>query len=394
MTTVDRDLAGAANAAAATGTDPELLGGVVAWLAVPRQGPAGLRRAVQRASVDASSLALRKALPSRPSPEHASAAATLLLRWAELGCRVALVGDRAYPTRLARSWPDGDVPPLLAWRGELADERPAVALVGARRATGYGTGVAAWLAGAAAEAGVRVVSGGAVGIDAAAHRAAADAPGATTVVLGCGHAVGYPRVHAAAGALFDQVVAAGGAVVSELFPDVRPSAGLVRARNRLVAGLSDLTVVVEGGPRSGALLTAGAAAEQGGSVMAVPGDVRAPGSAAPHRLLSEGVPACTHPRDLLEQLHQGGAPNALDGGGVQADAEPATPPVAERPSTLPKDVHRQLIDSWPRPTRLDDLAAATGRAPGPLLAAVTRAQVAGELAVDAEGVRLRRRPGE
>ncbi len=392
MTAEDRGLVRAAEAAAATGTDPELLGGVVAWLAVPRQGPTRLRRAAQRAPAEPPSRSLRQVLPPRPSPEHGAAAATLLWRWAELGCRVALVGDPAYPTRLVHGWPGGDAPPLLAWRGELADERPAVALVGARRATAYGTGVAAWLAGAAAEAGVRVVSGGAVGIDAAAHRAALDAPGATTVVLGCGHAVGYPRAHATTGALFDQVVAAGGAVASELFADVRPTAGLVRARNRLVAGMSDLTVVVEGGPRSGALLTAGAAAEQGGGVMAVPGDVRAPGSAAPHRLLSEGVPACTHPQDLLEQLGRVGDPTAVGGSAGEADQTGGAPTAAVRPSTLPEDVHQQLADTWPRPIRLDDLAAATGRAPGPLLAAVTRAQVAGELAVDAEGVRLRQRP--
>lgn len=392
MTAADRDVVRAAFGVAAPGTDADLLGGVVAWLAAPRRGPAGLRRAAQAGSAERPEQALRRVLPRRPEPAQASAAASILERWAELGCVVAVVGDDAYPARLARSWPEQGAPPLLAWRGELADGLPAVAIVGARRATSYGTGVAAWLAGAAAEAGVRIVSGGAVGIDAAAHRAAVAGPGATTVVLGCGHAVGYPRPHTTPGGLFDEVVANGGAVVSELFPQVRPSAGLVRARNRLVAGLSDVTVVVEGGARSGSLLTAGAAAEQGSTVMAVPGDVRAPGSAAPHRLLSEGVAACTHPRDLLEQLSRPGAP-AVPGAGRPDSAEPGDPPVgAARPSALPDDVQRRLAEHWPRAIRLDDLAALTGQAPATLLAAVTRAQIAGELAVDAEGVRLRQRP--
>src|SRR5690606_1664623 len=129
---------------------------------------------------------------------------------------------------------------------------------------------------------------GAVGIDAAAHRAALESGGTTTVVLGCGHGVPYPRAHAVPGGLFDRVLDTGGALASELLPDEPPRAWQVRARNRLVAALVDVVVVVEGGARSGSLLTATAAADRGVTVMAVPGDVRAPGSVAPHRLLAEG----------------------------------------------------------------------------------------------------------
>lgn len=370
----------AAAAVAADGTDPQLLGDVVAWLVAPRRGPTGLRRAVLRQEAGDVAAAFRAALPSRPGAEQVVAATSVLQRWAELGCQVALVGDPAFPTRLTTAWGHHPVPPLLAWRGDLGDG-PAAAVVGARRATAYGTGVAAWLAGTAARAGVRIVSGGAVGIDAAAHRAALDELGATTVVLGCGHGVGYPRVHATDGGLFDRVVDGGGAIVSELLPDQPPNAGHVRERNRVVAGLSDVAVVVEGGQRSGALLTAGAAAEQARTVLAVPGDVRAAGSAAPHRLLQEGAGICAHPRDLLEALGRDAD------GEDSADPAPGTSPVA---SSLPDDVHRHLAGAWPRPVRIDDLATATGRATGPLLAAVTRAQVAGELTIDAAGVRLRR----
>ncbi|MEX0869263.1 MAG: DNA-processing protein DprA, partial [Nitriliruptoraceae bacterium] len=138
-------------------------------------------------------------------------------------------------------------------------------------------------------AGARVVSGGAVGVDAAAHHASLASPGGTTVVLGCGHQVSYPRPHARTGGLFAQVVASAGTVCSELLPYEPPRPGAVRARNRVVAGLADVVVVVEGGTHSGSLLTASAAAEWGRTVLAVPGDVRAPGSQAPHRLLAEGA---------------------------------------------------------------------------------------------------------
>jgi len=149
-----------------------------------------------------------------------------------------------------------------------------------------------------------------------------------------------------------------------------------------VAGLADVVVVVEGGERSGALLTAGAAAERGRTVLAVPGDVRADGSVAPHRLLSEGAAPCTGPPDLLQAL-----------GGPRCGEPVALGVAAAGLSTLPDDVHALLAARWPRPVRIDELARTTARAIGPLLAAITRARVAGELAEGPEGVRLRRAPG-
>jgi DNA processing protein len=274
-----------------------------------------------------------------------------------------------------------DAPAFLAWRGELPTDRTAVAIVGARQASGYGTGVAAWLAAAASNAQVTVVSGGALGIDAAAHEAALEGPGGTTVVLGCGHQVAYPRPHARGGGLFDRILDAGGALVSELLPWQPATPAHVRARNRVVAGLADAVVVVEGGGRSGALLTATAAAERGVPVLAVPGDVRAPGSVAPHRLLSEGAAPCTGPADVLEAV--GGTTS------VEQDV-PGRVPCAVGP--LPDDVTAVLVAAWPRPVRLDDLAARTGRSVGALLAATTRARVVGVLAEGPDGVRLRRAP--
>lgn len=378
-----------AQTVAADGVDPERLARVVAWLVEPGRGPDGLRRAVARAAEHGvrqpalladSGDALDEALPA-VSDRVVAQVRQALDGWRRAGVRVATVADVAYPERLRRGWPHVDAPPLLAWRGVPPVEGPGVAIVGARRATGYGTGVAAWLAEAAAAAGARVLSGGALGIDAAAHVAALEGPGGTSVILGCGHLVRYPRPHADTGGLFDRVVEHGGTLLSEQLPDARPHAGNVRARNRIVAALADVVVVVEGGARSGALVTATAAAERGVPVLAVPGDVRAPGSVAPHRLLSEGAAPCTAPVDLLEVL--GTPPVRREGGG------PATAAAA---SVLPDDVHAILASSWPRPVPVDDLAARTGRSAPALLGALTRARIAGETADDTSGVRLRRAP--
>lgn len=298
-------------------------------------------------------------------------------RWARLGVRVAGRGDPAYPPRLGE-WSGGAAPAVLAWRGpaRLPVGRPAVAIVGARRATPYGTGVAAWLAESAAAAGVVVVSGGARGVDAAAHGGGIEGP--SVVVLGCGHDVPYPRPHAEPGGLFDRVLAAGGWIVSELLPGLGASPGRVKARNRIVAGLADVTVVVEGGPRSGALLTAGFAADLGRPVAAVPGDVRAPLSAAPHRLLHEGAAPCASPEDLLTLL-----------GRLVPERAAAT---GAEPSALPPAVRAELSRRWPRAIAVDDLAAAGGEPVGRLLAALTRARIAGEVVDAPEGVRLSRAP--
>jgi DNA processing protein len=393
-----------ASQVAATGTDPGALLAVLGWVVRPRRTAAELRRRCLSDGADTAALAIRLAEAAGP-PDRATldALAPVLATWRERRVTVSLVGDASYPGRLAAGWPDDEAPLFLASRGGHPDGTatssgrdapaegsvggtpPTVAFVGARRASSYGTGVTAWLAAAVARAGVRVVSGGAVGIDAAAHGAAADETGATTVVLGCGHGVAYPRPHAAPGGLFDRVVAGGGAIVSELLPDWPPRAGTVRSRNRIVARLSDVVVVVEGGERSGALLTATAAAERGIPVLAVPGDVRAPGSVAPHRLLAEGAAPCTGPGDVLELLPGPAAPTGAP--------EPVDGAVAVAGTTgLPPEVHAALAAAWPRALPLDELAGRSGCPLPALLGAVTRAQVAGTLAEGADGVRLRRAP--
>ena len=383
------ELSALSSEVAAEGTDPDHLASIVAWSTQRGHHPDALRRCLREGDDDrVPSLlpeARRVGTPSEmladvagdPVTNAASAAVAALRAWRTAEVRVCLIGDPAYPPRLAEGWPGLDAPTWLAVRGEVAAGTPAAALVGARRATSYGVGVAAWLAESVADAGVRVVSGGAVGVDAAAHQATLGRSGATTVVLGCGHGVAYPRPHARPGGLFDRVVADGGAIVSESLPLDAPRAHRIRARNRIVAALADAVVVVEGGATSGSLLTATAALERGRCVLAVPGDIRAPGSEAPHRLLAEGAAPCTSPRDLLESV--GGEVHATDHG---------SPSV----TNLPAEVHRELAASWPRAVRLEDLAVRAGQPVGVLLAALTRAKVAGEIAESADGLVLRRAP--
>ncbi len=394
MSVSDR-LVAACGEVVGSGTDPGALARVVSWSVRPRRSPDALRRAARDHPDDtvAAPSARLATLAGPPRDDDAGAALPLVRAWADAGVRVALVGDPGYPPRVAEGWPEVDAPAWLAWRGHPDWQAPAVAIVGARRASGYGTAVAAWLADAVARAGVRVVSGGALGIDAAAHRAALEQPGGTTVVLGCGHAVAYPRPHATPGRLFDRIVAHGGAVVSEALPHQPPRAGPVRARNRIVAALADVVVVVEGGARSGSLLTAGASAERGRTVLAVPGDVRATGSAAPHRLLAEGVAPCTGPDDLLAALAAVGVPRRHpDGDGTAGGAPPGVAAAPGPPSTLPPAARAVLARHWPRPVRLEDLAIEAALPIPTLLAATTRAAVAGEVVETVEGLRLRRAP--
>jgi len=389
MTTI-ADVRLRAREVAASGTDPHALAILLTWACGPRRSADALRRRLRDAGTatpaatggTAEELARIARDDGGLDGPLADVACRVLGRWAARGVRVALVGGASYPSRLAEGWPDLDAPVLLAWRGEPpATAGPGVAIVGARNSTGYGTAVAELLATAVARAGGRVISGGAVGIDAAAHGAALGLPGGTTVVLGCGHDVSYPAPHARRGGLFERILEDGGTLVSELLPEVVAHPGVIRARNRIVAGLAEVTVVVEGGSRSGALLTAGAAAERGREVLAVPGDIMAPGSAAPLRLLAEGARACTGPGDVLALIPVP-AP-------AQVSSEPGEHTVV---SGLPPAVHRALQRAGPRGLAVEDLELVHEGGAGALLAVLTRARISGAVE-DVDGaVRLRTRP--
>lgn len=200
--------------------------------------------------------------------------------------------------RLLREIPD---PPVaLSFLGRLPDDGAVpIAIVGSRRASAYGRNQAGRLAGDLAKAGATVVSGGARGIDTAAHEAALESGGRTIVVAGAGLGHPYPRENAA---LFEEIVARGGAIVSELACDEAPRAFHFPRRNRVLAGLSIGTIVVEATQKSGSLITSRLASEQGREVFAVPGPVTSPGSAGPHALIQDGAKLVAKLADVVVEL--------------------------------------------------------------------------------------------
>ena len=205
-----------------------------------------------------------------------------------------LAGGPGYPAALAAL---PYAPPVLFYQGRLAAlDNPAVAIVGSRRCTAEGRRSAAELARAVTLAGGVVVSGMAIGIDTAAHREAM-AHGSTVAVLGQGLAA--PSSHGAR-RLRDEMVAGGGAVLSEFLPDHPPQGFTFLQRNRVIAGLARATVVVEAGQRSGALSTARHALEAGREVLAVPAHYRSEASAGCLRLIEQGATIVRSPGTVLE----------------------------------------------------------------------------------------------
>lgn len=242
--------------------------------------------------------------------------------------QLLLPGYAGYPARLAQAWPELGAPLWLFRRaGDDADPawgaRPTVAIVGTRRATADGLRTAESLAAAAGRAGAVVVSGLARGIDQASHRGALSVGGRTAAVLGTGVGVDYPR----GSSELRGAVARSGGLLTELAPGTPPRPRHFLARNRIIAGLADVTVVVEGRARSGALHTARMAAAQGRDVLAAPGSLNAPGSEAPLALVRDGAQVLTRVEDLLEALGVGLGRSAEAGaGGRDAGASEGSSP--------------------------------------------------------------------
>lgn len=209
--------------------------------------------------------------------------------------RVVVQGEPGYPARLT---PLPQAPELLYVRGEL-DDRPAVAVVGSRHDTRYGRQMAFDIASGLARAGVTVVSGLARGIDTAAHRGALAGGGKTIAVLGGGFSNLYPPENKD---LAEKIVQTGGALVTEYPPDATPLPFHFPLRNRIISGLSDGVLLIEAALKSGTLSTVNHALSQGRPVFALPGNVDAPGSALPLKLLKEGAVLCTGARDILDAL--------------------------------------------------------------------------------------------
>jgi DNA processing protein len=282
---------------------------------------------------------------------------------------VVTLDDPSYPPRLrAIDLP----PPVLFVRGDpsvLAAAR-AVAVVGTRRATERGRLASARIASAISKAGAVVVSGLAVGIDGAAHAAVVAEGRPTVAVLGSGHRRLFPRAHAR---LAERIIATGGAVISEMWPDIPPTPGTFPRRNRLISGLASATIVVEAGERSGALITAKLALEQGRDCFFVPGPLFEPRSVGCLRWLRDyptearivaGIPELI---DDLRLLDGAGPSSAVPGGpSLEATLIELGPTAAE--------VARAMLAS--RGT-LDELVAATGHEVATVLGAITLLELRG-----------------
>jgi DNA processing protein len=214
--------------------------------------------------------------------------------------------DAAYPAALTTIV---DPPPVLWSRGR-ADvmSAPSVAIVGSRAASPYGLAVAEQLAADLAASGVVIVSGLARGVDSAAHRGALSAGGRTVAVLGSGADVIYPPEHAALAAAIDRT----GAVVSELVPGTGPQQWFFPLRNRIISGLSRAVVVIEASEKSGSLITARCALDQGRDVLAVPGNVLTGRSRGAHALLKDGAKIVESADDILEELGMAAAVRPSD----------------------------------------------------------------------------------
>jgi DNA processing protein len=310
--------------------------------------------------------------PVPPSP----AAIEREIRAAErLGARMLVWGDLDYPGMLARI---EDAPPALACIGETRRAAaPCVAVVGARNASANGQRFAGLLAAELAAAGAVVVSGLARGIDTAAHRGAGQ--GATIAVLATGIDIAYPPENAA---LQAEIGRAGGAVFAEMPPGTPPQAHLFPRRNRIVAGLSAAVVVVEATLRSGSLITARLALEQGREVLAVPGFPLDPRAAGPNALLRDGAAPATCAADVLAALPQG---LATAPAGPFAGAPPALPGPAGTDLDRTDDARDRLLAALgSAPAQVDELLRRCHLSAPSALLAMLELELAG---------RIQRHPG-
>lgn len=280
--------------------------------------------------------------------------------------RLICLPEQEYPDQLRELYD----PPAVLWvRGQLPTG-PCVAIVGSRSATPYGLRVARRLAGELTEAGVTVVSGLARGIDTAAHAGALAGGGPTVAVLGCGIDRVYPPENRELAAAVSQR----GALMSELPPGFAPLAGHFPARNRLISGLAAVTVVVEAGERSGALITADLALEQGRDVMAVPGNITSPASVGCNRLIAQGARPVLSAADVLEEL---GRPPASGELSTRSHGDTAGECAAGDRCSAGGPLERVRAAVTDEGSSLDDLVAATGLSTCEILAALTALQLEG-----------------
>jgi DNA processing protein len=280
-------------------------------------------------------------------------AAAELERMARHGVRLIAWGSPEYPPSLTTI---NDPPYLLYVRGTLTTaDANAVALVGSRHCTDYGRRIAARLSAGLVRAGVTVISGLARGIDGAAHRAALEAGGRTLAVLAGGLSRIYPPEHAQ----LARDIEASGALITESKMDQEPLAGLFPVRNRIISGLSKVIVLIEAAEKSGALITASHAADQGRTVMAVPGSVESASSGGTHELIRKGAVLCRSVEDILEELH---GVSAMAVAEKNAASVPPAPSIPSGPPPGLDDNQRRIWEALTEACHLDQLVQRLGLA--------------------------------
>lgn len=279
------------------------------------------------------------------------------------GVRLLTFLDAAYPRRLFEI---GDPPPLLYLRGAIPAWEPAVAVVGSRRATREGLKAAERLSAELAATGVLVVSGLARGIDTAAHRGALAGGGSTVAVLGCGLDVDYPPENR----LLAQQIAEAGCIISEFPMGTQPLAEHFPRRNRIISGLSRGVLVVEAVEKSGSLITARYALDQGREVMAVPGPISTAACRGSNRLIKDGAQLVDCVEDILDAVRISRSEQALP------LFEQHTSP--SRCSLTPREAAvYELVAQGPR--HLDEITQALELTPGEVSAMVLGLELKGML---------------
>jgi DNA processing protein len=364
-----------------------------AWfrlLETPRLGAAQARQVLAtfgspEAALGASPATLRSCLPEAlakvlagPAPENFSERLQRCRQWFDggPGRGFLTLGDAAYAPLLLQT---ADPPLLLYTEGDVGRlAAPSLAVVGSRNPTPQGEDNARAFAAALSRAGLTVVSGLARGIDAAAHEGGLKGEANTIAVLGTGPDEPYPRRNAGLAA---RIVAGGGLIVSEYAPGTPPLTANFPRRNRVIAGLSLGTLVVEAAVRSGSLITARLASEAGREVFAIPGSIHSPTSKGCHALIKQGAKLVEVAADILEELRFGGAKAALGSAapglqsglqsGVEDEAVDDDAPVASEDSLLRALGHD--------PMTLDALQARTGWPTGELAARLLDLELEGRI---------------
>lgn len=265
-----------------------------------------------------------------------------------------------FPERLARAV--SPPPALFAWGDVDVLHRPTVAVIGTRAASAYGKAVAQKFAEALAESGITIVSGGALGIDAAAHEGALRVGGSTVAILPCGVDRSYPASHRG---LYERIRQKG-CLISALPCGVTPRPHSFLARNRITAAIADAVVVVEAPEASGSLSTANAAADENRQVFVVPGSITMPGFRGSHALIRSGATLVDHPDQVLDDL------GLLDNKPGRA-ARDAPPDADQSPQA------RILRALGPEPIAVERLADLAGLNPASLLAELTILELEGRV---------------